>query len=165
MRFSFFSAALAIVAALSSLNPAFAEVDASAEERAAARRELDEAKRELLYYWQVEYPRIRRELNAAIELTEQEIRDYQVQLRAYRPYTRFSTGQPFMLTLQKLRMCLREAELRLDDLRAERNALVRFRTADWNVLEARVREARFRVAALESPNVAQTRPAVQPPVN
>jgi hypothetical protein len=40
--------------------------------------------------------------------------------------------------------------LRLDDLRAERTALVRFRSDQWRMLELRVFDARTRVAALEA---------------
>ena len=90
---------------------------------------------ELRNYWQVEYPRQQRHLNAAIELTEAEIRNYEERLREYQPFNRFSTGQPFLVTLQELRMCLREAELRLRDLWAERNALLRFHADEWRLLE------------------------------
>ncbi len=120
-------------------------------DRRAARRELELAKMDLRHYWQVEYPRQQRHLNAAIELTKLEIRDLELRLREYRPYTRFSTGDPFMITIQNTRMCLREAELRLRDLWAERNALVRFHHSDqWRELEMRVHEARLRVVELES---------------
>jgi hypothetical protein len=118
---------------------------------------------ELRHYWQVEYPRQQRHLNAAIELTEAEIRDYKERLRAYRPFDRFSTGQPFLVTLQELRMCLREAELRLRDLWAERNALVRFHSDEWRFLEMKVHEARLRVAALEADD-AEHDAAVEEPL-
>ena len=118
--------------------------------RLDARRDLELAKMELRHYWQVEYPRQRRHLNAAIELTEAEIRDYRARLRAYRPFDRFSTGQPLLVTLQELRMCLREAELRLRDLWAERNALVRLHSDDWRYLEMKAHSARLRVAELEA---------------
>jgi hypothetical protein len=118
--------------------------------RMNARRDLELAKMELRHYWQVEYPRQRRHLNAAIELTEAEIRDYRERLRAYRPFDRFSTGQPFLVTIQELRMCLRDAELRLLDLWAERNALVRFHSDQWRLLEMQVHDARLRVAELEA---------------
>jgi hypothetical protein len=124
------------------------EVSTEADRR-AARRELELAKMDLRHYWQVEYPRQQRHLNAAIELSKAEIRDLELRLREYRPYTRFSTGDPFMVTIQNTRMCLREAELRLRDLWAERNALVRFHSDQWRELEMRVHEARLRVLALE----------------
>ena len=124
--------------------------DASIEaDRRAARRELELAKMDLRHYWQVEYPRQQRHLNAAIELTNLEIRDLKFRLREYRPYTRFSTGDPFMITIQNTRMCLREAELRLRELWADRNALTRFHSDRWKELEMRVHEARLRIRDLE----------------
>jgi len=125
----------------------------------SARHELELAKIELRHYWQVEYPRQRRILNAQIDLTEAEIRDYKERLHDYGPFSRFSTGQPFLITIQELRMCLREAELRLRDLWAERNALVRFHSDDWRILELRVQEARLRVAEIEAQEEQGERPA------
>jgi len=154
MRFSPTSFFLAIVALGSTYTGAQAQSDSFLQVRSAARRDLELAKIELRNYWQIEYPRQRRDLNAAIDLTEAEIRNYKVQLREYWPFTRFSTGQPFLLTLQNLRMCLREAEWRLRDLQAERNALVRFHSDQWRALELNVQDARFRVAEIEASNVA-----------
>ena len=42
--------------------------------RADVRRDLAIAKAEASYYWQVEYPQQQRDLNAAIELTDAEIK-------------------------------------------------------------------------------------------
>ena len=142
---------IAVFAAPMSL---FAQGDSFLEERTAARHELELAKMELRHYVQIEYPRLRRHLDAQIRLTEAEIRAYRERLREYRPFDRFSLGQPFLITLQELKMCLFEAELRLRDLWAERNALVRFHSDDWRVLEMKVHEARLRVAAIEAENVA-----------
>jgi hypothetical protein len=118
--------------------------------RLNARRDLDSAKMELRHYQLVEYPRQQRHLNSAIALTHAEIRDYKARLRAYDAFDRFSIGQPFLVTLQETRMCLRDAELRLRDLWAERNALVRFRSDQWRLLEMQAFEARLRVAELEA---------------
>ena len=150
MRFS--PTILLSAIAIFSLNvsPAHAQEVPDPAARMTARRDLELAKMELRHYWQVEYPRQQRHLNAAIELTEAEIRDYRERLHAYRPFDRFSLGQPFLVTLQELRMCLRDAELRLRDLWAERNALVRFHSDDWRFLEMKVYEARLRVAELEA---------------
>jgi hypothetical protein len=132
----------------------------------SARRELEIAKMELRDYWQVEYPRKQRHLNALIELTEAEIRDYKAQLRDWEPYNRFTYGSAFLITIQNTRWCLRDAELRLRDLWAERNALVRFHSDQWRLLEMRVFDARLRVAELEGelePQVSTTiddRPAI-----
>jgi hypothetical protein len=119
-------------------------------ERWRARHELAVAKMELRNYWQVEFPRQQRRLNAAIALTEAEIRDYEARLLDYQPFNRFSRGQPFLITLQDLRMCLLDAELRLRDLWAERNALLRSRGDEWRVLEHKVHEARLRVLEIEA---------------
>jgi hypothetical protein len=63
-----------------------------------------------------------------------------------------------MVTIQQTEMCLREAELRLRDLWAERNALVRFHSDQWREFELRVSEARFRVAELEADDEDSRRP-------
>lgn len=168
MKFSPQPLSLAIVAlgALTALAP-FASVRAETYTvtRYVARRELDLAKLELRHYWQVEYPRQRRELNAAIDLTETEVRNYKERLWQYGPFSRYSTGQPFLLTLQNLRMCLQEAELRLSDLVAERNALIRFHSDDYKLLELSVQEARLRVADIEAndPEARPSRPVLQNP--
>jgi hypothetical protein len=54
-----------------------------------------------------------------------------------------------MVTIQDTKMCLREAELRLRDLLAERNALVRFHADQYRQLEIAVHQARLRVAEME----------------
>jgi hypothetical protein len=134
-------------------------------ERMSARRELELAKMDLRHYWQVEYPRQQRNLNAAIELTKCEIQDLQWRLRQYEPFTRFSTGDPFMVTIQNTQMCLREAEFRLRDLWAERNALVRYHSDQYRELELRVHEARRRIIELEPEMERQSaRVAVDPSI-
>ena len=126
MRFTSASPCLAILAFCTFLPVGRTRAEFSPAERTAARRDLEQAKIELRHYWIVEYPRQRRQINAAIDLTYTEIRNLREQLRAYGPFNRFSTGQPFLLTMQRVRMCLQVAELRLSDLQAERNALMRF---------------------------------------
>jgi len=154
MRFS--PAAICLAIGLLGLLPSslLAQNDSYYEERAVARRELELAKMELRHYVQVEYPRLRRHLDAEIRLTQAEIRNYKARLHEYRPFDRFSTGSPFTITLQELRMCLLAAELRLRDLWAERNALVRYHSDEWRVLEMVVYEARLRVAAIEERGLA-----------
>jgi hypothetical protein len=150
MRFSGLISCSAIAALLSTSSAACAQDENYAEVRAAARRELILAKMELRHYQLVEYPRLRRHLQAQIDLTEAEIRDYKEQLHEYGPFDRFSVGRPFTITLQELRMCLYAAELRLRDLWAERNALIRFHSDDWRLLEMKVYDARLRVAEIEA---------------
>jgi hypothetical protein len=154
MRFSGVILILAIATLLSANPVAHAQDENYAAARAAARRELMLAKLELRHYQQVEYPRLRRHLQAQIDLTEAEIRAYKRQLHEYRPFSRFSVGQPFTVTIEEIRLCLLEAELRLRDLWAERNALIRFHSDDWRVLEMKVHEARIRVAEIEAENEA-----------
>jgi hypothetical protein len=149
MRFCL--ALLVITAALHCSPPdVHAQADSYASEIAAARQELQLAKLEFRDYWQVEYPRIRRHLDAQIQLTQEEIRILKERARMYRPFDRFSTGSAVAYSLQNLRLCLLDAELRLRDLWAERSNFIRFRTPEWRVLEARVHEARWRVAELEA---------------
>jgi hypothetical protein len=140
-----------------------AQEEASVQERVAARRNLTVAKNNLRYYWQVEYPRQRRDLDAAIELTEMELENLNIQLRQFRPFTQFSIGQPFPLTVRSLQMCIRATELRLDNLRVERNALIRFHSDEFNALAAQVYEARMQVLALEPQDVDAASPVEQLP--
>jgi hypothetical protein len=140
----------AIVIFLSQSHVAQAQTTSYEEERLAARRELQLAKIDFRNYWQIDYPRIRRHLDAQIQLTEAEIRVYKDRLWMYRPFDRFSTGSAVRYTLQDLRTCLMEAELRLRDLWAERNNLIRFRTPEWRELELRLHDARVRVAEIEA---------------
>jgi hypothetical protein len=140
MRFSLAVSCLAIASLVSSPRASCAQESPYAHERAAARRELQLAKIDFRNYWQIEYPRFRRQLDAQIELTEGEIKIYKER----------STGSAVSWELQNLRMCLREAELRLRDLWAERNNLIRFRTPEWRELELRVQDARLRVAEIEA---------------
>lgn len=128
----------------------FAQSSSVEAECLAARQELRAAKLAFHDYWQIEYPRIRRQLEAQIRLTEAEIRTYKERIRLYRPFDRFSTGSAVTLPLQDLRMCLLDAELRLRDLWAERNSFIRFRTPEWRELENRLHAARLRVAECEA---------------
>jgi hypothetical protein len=149
MRFSplIFASAIAVFCAFPLTTCA---QDASrAMARAAARHDLELAKIELRLYMQVEYPRQRRHLDAQIKLTQAEVDAYNERLREYRAFDRFSTGRPLLVPMQDLRLCLLEAELRLNDLQAERNALVRFHSDQWRILELKVEQARWRLAELE----------------
>jgi hypothetical protein len=149
MKFSPAICSLAIFA-ICGATSALAQNQGSLQARIAARQELELAKIDLQSYWQIEYPRQRRELNLAIELTQAEIQGYQEQQEALRPFTRFSIGEPFPLTIANLRVCRKSAELRLNNLQAERNTLIRFHGDQFRVLEMRVRAARQRVAELEA---------------
>lgn len=167
MRFSFTTIGLALLACCAAPLIALAAPDPLEVARAQARQSLELANLELRLYQQVEYPRERRHLDAQIKLVEAEVDAYQEQFRVYRPFDRFSTGRPLLVSIQDLRLCLLEAELRLEDLRAERNALVRFHSDEWRLREIKVQQARFRVAELEGGGeiTLETASASQPSVN
>jgi hypothetical protein len=138
------------VVTICGVSSAAAQEQATLQARIAARQELALAKLDLQTYWQIEYPRLRREVNLAIELTKAEIEGNQEQQESLRPFTRFSIGEPFPLTIANLRVCRKSAELRLNDLQAERNMLIRFHGDQFRILEMRVHAARQRVADLEA---------------
>jgi hypothetical protein len=152
-----------VIAGSCCVAPAHAQNQVSLQARIAARQELELAKLDLQNYWQIEYPRQRRELNMAIELTQAEIQGNQEQQEALRPFTRFSIGEPFPLTIANLRVCGKAAEIRLNNLQAERNALVRFHSDDFRILEMRVQAARQRVAELEANDAIAAEPAALRP--
>ncbi len=150
------------VAAICSVTSAHAQ-DSAWQARIAARQELALAKLDLQNYWQVEYPRQQRDLNMAIELTQAEIQGYEEQQEAFRPFTRFTIGEPFPLTIANLRVCRKAAEIRLNNLQAERNTLIRFHADQFRILEVRVQVARQRVADLEVNDVIAADSAAQKP--
>jgi hypothetical protein len=137
------------IAATFAVSTASAQQEAPLQMRIAARRDLSIAKNNLRYYWQVDYPCQRRNLDAAIEMTRLEIENNKKLMREYRPFTRFTIGEPFPITIRNLEMCNKAAEIRLNDLLAERNALVRFHSDQYDQLAYEVYEARQRVLELE----------------
>jgi hypothetical protein len=154
---------LLVIVATCSATSAFAQNQASLHARVAARQELELAKLDLQNYWQIEYPRQRREIDLAIELTQAEIQGNQEQQESLRPFTRFSIGEPFPLTIANLRICRQSAELRLNNLQAERNMLIRFHGDQFRILQMRVQAARQRVAELETNEEIAAAPAVLQP--
>jgi hypothetical protein len=148
------------------VDDAHAQDDALLLDRISARRDLAIAKNNLRNYWQYDYPRQQRELNFEIEVAEMELRNLNVQLRELRPFMQFSIGRPFPLTVRNLQMCIKAAELRLDNLRAERSKLVRFRGYNFDALAAQIQEARMQVLALEpQESEANELPSPAPPQN
>lgn len=130
-----------------------AQTDAMQIQRRDARRVLEMAKLELRLYLQVEYPRELRRLDSAIRLTQAEVNAAKERLRAYGPFSRFSTGQAFLVSIQDDKLCLLEAELRLQDLKDERCALVRFHSDHWRLLELKAQQARDYLVQLEGGEV------------
>lgn len=162
MRFSLALILAAIVGCSMPLT-ANAQEEASLEMRMAARLDLAQAKNNLRYYWQVEYPRQLRALDQAIEITRIDIENSRRLRRQYRPFTRFSIGQPFPVTISYLDSCIQANEFRLSDLIAERDALMRFRADQFNQLAFEVRQARLQVLALEPPMSEALPPPTQQP--
>jgi len=122
-------------------------------QRRSLRRALEIAQLELRQYLEVEYPRELRHLDSAIRLTQAEVEAVRDRLRAYGPYSRFSTGQPFLLSIQEDKLCLLEAELRLQDFKDERCALMRFHSDHWRLLELKVQDIRDHLVQLEGGEV------------
>ena len=161
MKASPFVGPLAIVV-LCAVGSASAQNQVSREARIAARQELEFAKLDLQNYWQVEYPRQRRELNAEIELADEQIRSIKEQENILRPSPRFTLDEPFPLSWAELRVCRKAAEIRLNNLLAERSNLIRFRGDQFRILEIRVQAARQHVAELEATDEVANAPATLP---
>lgn len=139
---------------------AFADVNSIGADVAAARRELAAAKIAARQLSQVEYPRHRQELNAAIEIADAEIRSLRRQVRGYAPFHTFAYGQQPTLYYRDLPVCLKEAEVRYRTLVDERNNLARSYSNELQLLELRVAEARDRVRALEGGGLIEFEPGV-----
>lgn len=149
MRFSSPICVILLAAACSPAGSAYAQNDPRQAELAAARRALAVAKIEARHYWQVDYQRERRELNAAIEFTDAEVQSLRRQLRTLAPFRPFAYGQEASYGLRDARLCMKDAEIRLRALIEERNNLVRFHSDHLALLELNVAEARALVVALE----------------
>jgi hypothetical protein len=149
MRFSPAIGCLTLAALCCTPLAAQAQTDALQVEIANTRRALEMANLELRLYLQVDYPRELRHLDSAIELTQAELDAAKERLRAYGPFTHFDTGQPFLLSIQEDQHCQLDAELRLRDLKAERDALVRFHSDQARLLELKAQDIRDHLVQLE----------------
>jgi hypothetical protein len=158
VRSYFLFGCLSLSFLISSHQIAAAQDDPSAAARADLRCQLAEAKAAARYYWQVDYPQQQRDLNAAIDLTEAEVKAYKLQLHEYEPFDRFSIGRPLYMPIQDMKICKLEAEYRLDRLRQRRNALIRFHTDQGYVLDQRVAEIRAQLVELEGGEVIEIGP-------
>ena len=159
MRLPLFTVSLTFVFAV--LTSSLFAQEPSLQERIAVRRELEVAKMNLRYYWRVEYPRQCRDLDAAIECARADVESNRILLREYGPFTRFTIGQPFPVTIRNLQMCIRADEVRLNNLIDERNALIRYHSDQFRVLAGDVYAARARIAELEAdlpPRTESTEP-------
>ena len=153
MRSTSLAFAIALVTSLA--GNTFAQSDSHQAELAAARRALATAKIEARHYWQVEYQRERRELDAAIRVSDEEVRTMRQQLRAFGPFHPFAYGQQPAFAYRNARLCLAEAEARRRLLIAERNDLARSHADHLALLELNVAEARARVVELEGGGVIE----------
>jgi hypothetical protein len=59
------------------------------------------------------------------------------------------------MPISQMNICMREAELRLDRLRQQRNALIRFHSDQGYLLDQRVAAARARLIELEGGEVIE----------
>ena len=116
---------------------------------ANSRRELEIRKIDQRHYWQVEYPRQLRELNAAIRLTQAEVEALEDRVRYYQRLDDYHGHNPLLDSLQRAELALLDAELRRSNLQAERSALRRFHGDRARLAELRVAAARARVIELE----------------
>src|SRR3990172_7979078 len=149
MRISYLISAAIVAVSCAFCGTAHAQVDPYQAELAAARRALAAAKIEARLYWQIDYQCQRRELNAAIEITDAEVQTLRRRLRTFAPFNPFALGQQPSFALRDARLCLKDAEVRLRSLIDERNNLVRFHSDKLALLELNVAAARDRVVALE----------------
>ena len=131
------------------------------ESVARTRRELEILKIQHRLFWTVEYPRELRELDAAIRLTRAEIDALEERVRHYRRYERDERSRPFgpfWDDRQEAELALLDAELRLNNLSAERLALRRTSGDRARLLELRIAAVRAELADLERERL----PAAEP---
>ena len=134
---------------------AAAQTDSRPAELAAARRALAVAKIEARHYWQVEYQCERRELDAAIRVSDEEVRTMRRQLRSFGQFHPFAYGQQPAFAYRNARLCLAEAEAGRRLLIDQRNDLVRAHADHLALLELSVAEARARVVELAGGGVIE----------
>jgi hypothetical protein len=137
------------------LDSALAQTAADPAEIAAARRALAAAKIEARLYSQIEYQCQKRELDAAIRVSDEEVRTMRRQLRAYGPFHPFAYGQLPNFEYRNARLCLAEAETRRRLLIDERNDLARNRGDQLALLNLNVAEARARLVELAGGGVIE----------
>ncbi len=156
--------AIGVAALFVSFRPeiALAQEAADPAEIAAARRALAAAKIEARLYSQVEYQCQKRELDAAIRISDEEVRTMRRQLRAYGPFHAFAYGQQPNFEYRNARLFLVEAETRRRLLIAERNDLARSRTDQMALENLNVAAARARLIDLAGGGVIELNGVEQP---
>lgn len=145
-------ASLAI--ALATFLVAFGYESASAQSVAdqaaidAARRDVAAAKLEAQQITQLDFQCRRRELNAAIRVSDEELRTLRRDLRRYGPFHAFAYGQLPTFQYRNLRLCIADADARRRLLIAERNDLQRAYNNEVALLNLNVAAARARLVEL-----------------
>lgn len=129
-------------------SPASAQQIASDAEIAAARRDLAAAKLESRLYWQNEIECARRELNAAIRVSEEEVRTMRRQLKYFGPFNPYAYGQLPSFHFRNAKLCLADAEARRRLLIDERNNLARTRADELALMQLNIQAARARLVEL-----------------
>jgi hypothetical protein len=144
---------LSLIIALAAIITGFGYESASAQvaDQAAidaARRDLAAAKLEVQQVTQLDFQCRRRELNAAIRVSDEEIRTLRRDLRRYGPFHAFAYGQQPTFQYRNLRLCIAEADASRRLLIAERNDLNRAYNNELALLNLNVSEARARLVEL-----------------
>jgi hypothetical protein len=156
--------AIGVAALLVSIRPeiALAQEAAGPAEIAAARRALAAAKIEARQYSQVEYQCQKRELDAAIRISDEEVRTMRRQLRSFGTFNAFAYGQQPAFGYRNARLFLAEAETRRRLLIAERNDLARSRNDQMALSNLNVAAARARLVDLTGGGVIELNGVEQP---
>ncbi|MEM6331264.1 MAG: hypothetical protein AAF790_13580 [Planctomycetota bacterium] len=130
--------------------PAPAHAQAATDAARDAHRALEIATLELQLYSQAEHPAELRRLDAKIQLTRAEVEAHQRLQQQYQAIRRFDRGNPLPLTVERVRLDLLAAELRLREAKAQRAAAQRFHPLRLRLLSLKVEQAAA-LAKLASP--------------
>lgn len=137
-----------LAASIACCGTASAQRIASDAEIAAARRELAAAKLEAQLFWNTEYECARRDLNAAIRVSDEEVRTMRRQLKYFGPFNPYAYGQLPEFHYRNAKLFLAEAEARRNLLISERNNLRRTYANQFALLQLNVAAARDRLVEL-----------------
>lgn len=155
MRPRSFAVALATLFASIAYESAPAQAVADQAVIDAARRDLAAAKLEVQQYTQVDFQCRRRELDAAIRVSDEEIRTLRRDLRRYGPFNAFAYGQLPTFQYRNLRLCIAEADARRRLLIEERSNLNRVYNNELALLNLNVAAARARLVELSGGGVIE----------
>lgn len=148
MRPASFLIALAAIVAGFGYGSASAQVIADQAAIDAARRDVAAARLEVQQATQLDFQCRRRELDAAIHVSDEEVRTLRRDLRRYGPFHAFAYGQLPTFQYRNLRLCIADADARRRLLIAERNDLNRAYNNEVALLNLNVAAARARLVEL-----------------